>query len=895
MQKRKKILLIIAAAVFLALPVIWSLLGLFADWLFFRETGYTGVFTKMLGAKIGVGALFGTVLLVFLLANALIARRKAFPQRELFYLEGASRPFTSDTAERFLTPLVLAGIALIAIMVGQWGSHQWQSLLLFLQGAPTGVVDPVLGRDTGFYLFSLPFIETLQGFIGFTLFLGVVLTILLYFLRGGIGADQRGFSMDRSVMRHLGVLAGLIFANMAFGFYLDTFRLLHSDSGVVYGAGYADVHARLPVYRALAIASVAAAVAVTAGAWKRSWRLAVFPAAAVAVLYAGGLLLYPSLLQQFKVAPNELALETPYIAHNIRFTRMGFDLDKIEMIPFDVDYTLGARDIEKNSATIKNVRLWDHAPLLRTYSQLQQIRTYYKFFDVDNDRYTVNDDYLQVMLSPRELSYNDLPSRNWINERLIFTHGNGVTMGPVSRISREGLPEFIVKDIPPVSAAPETRITRPEIYYGELSNDYVIVKTRVPEFSYPTTGKNIYTTYEGRGGVGTGSLLRRAFFAGLFRSEKILLSSDIQKESRILFYRNISERVRVAAPFLLFEQDPYLVVRDNGRLVWIVDAFTATDRLPYSRRSGRINYIRNSVKGVVDAYDGTVDFYVSDPEDVLIRTYQEIFPELFKPLSSMPPDLRRHIRYPHRFLQVQASLFAAYHMIDPQVFYNRENLWEIPQHDGQTMEPYYTVMKLPGKKKEEYILLMPFTPAKRDNLAAWLTARCDEPNYGKILAYTFPRDRLIYGPKQIDARINQDSAISQQLTLWSQRGSQVIRGSMLIIPIESSLLYVQPLYLAAADKGGLPELRRVIVAYGNEVVMEENLELALFRIFGGKRPSQERPTRAVIEEKAVSAAELSRQALTLYEQALEQQRQGNWSGYGESLKRLEQILRRLAK
>ncbi len=548
-----------------------------------------------------------------------------------------------------------------------------------------------------------------------------------------------------------------------------------------------------------------------------------------------------------------------------------------------------------NAATTDNVRLWDHAPLLRTYSQLQQIRTYYKFFDVDNDRYTVNKKYMQVMLSPRELSYNDLPSRNWINERLIFTHGNGLTMGPVSRISREGLPEFIVKDIPPISQAPEVKISRPEIYYGELSNEYVIVKTRVPEFSYPTTDKNIYTTYDGKGGVSVGSLARRLFFAAVFKSEKILLSSDIQPQSKILYYRTIAERVRAVAPFLLFEQDPYMVVRENGRLAWIIDAFTSSDRLPYSRPSGRINYIRNSVKAVVDAYDGNVDFYVYDPADVLIRTYQRIFPTLFKPLSEMPMDLRSHVRYPHRFLQIQASLFASYHMTDPQVFYNRENLWELPLHENKPMEPSYTVMKLPGEKKEEYILLMPFTPAKRDNLAAWITARCDEPNYGKIIAYTFPRDRLIFGPKQIDARINQDSAISQQLTLWGQRGSQVIRGSMLIIPIERSLLYVQPLYLASADKGSLPELRRVIVAYENEVVMEDNLELALFRMFGGKRPTQAPATRTIVEEKGVSPAELSRQALSVYERALQLQREGNWAGYGEQIKKLEEILRRLAK
>jgi uncharacterized membrane protein (UPF0182 family) len=893
MQKRRTILIILAVALLLALPLLWSFLDFAADWLFFAETGYTPVFTRTLAAKIGLGAFFGLVLAAFILANASVARRAKFPPREFSFGEGG-RSFTTHDADRFLKPLVLAGAALLALMAGQWGAHQWQEFLLFTQGRPVGIVDPILGKDLGFYLFTLPFIESLKGFIGFTVVLTTLITGLLYFLRGGVAVSERGISIEQAVKRHLAVLGGLVLLNMAFGFYLDTFQLLFSDGGVVYGAGYADVHARLPVYRVLVVAFAGAAAALIGGAWRGSWRLALMPLAAAVGLYVVGIMAYPSALQQFKVAPNELALETPYITHNIRFTRMGFDLEKIEVIPFDVDYTLTARDIERNDATIKNVRLWDHAPLLRTYSQLQQIRTYYKFSDVDNDRYTVNNEYLQVMLSPRELSYTDLPSRTWINERLIFTHGNGLTMGPVSRISREGLPEFILKDIPPVSQAREVRITRPEIYYGELSNEYVIVKTRVPEFSYPTTNENIYTTYEGRGGVGVGSLLRRALFAAVFRTEKILLSSDIQPGSRILYYRDIAQRVRAVAPFLIFEEDPYLVVRNDGRLAWIIDAYTASDRLPYSRPSGRLNYIRNSVKVVVDAYDGTLDYYVNDPADVLIQAYQRVFPALFKPLSRMPQDLRRHIRYPHRFLQVQAQLFASYHMTDPQVFYNKENLWELPLHEARPMEPYYTVMKLPGEKKEEYILLLPFTPAKRDNLAAWLTARCDEPNYGKLIAYSFPRDRLIFGPKQIDARINQDSEISQQLTLWSQRGSQVIRGSMLIIPIERSLLYVQPLYLASAEKGSLPELRRVIVAYENEVVMEENLELALYRLFGGRRPEHARPARAVSEE-AVSPGELARQALKAYERALELQRQGNWAGYGEQLKNLEDILRRLAK
>lgn len=501
---------------------------------------------------------------------------------------------------------------------------------------------------------------------------------------------------------------------------------------------------------------------------------------------------------------------------------------------------------------------------------------------------------MQVMLSPRELSYDDLPSKSWINERLVFTHGNGLAMGPVSRISREGLPEFIIKDIPPVSNA-DIRITRPEIYYGEILNDYVIVKTKMQEFSYPTSTGNVYTKYEGTGGIPLSSLLKRTVFAAKFNTTKILLSSDITPESRILLYRNIRERVNKIAPFIIYDPDPYLVISDEGRLFWIIDCYTISRYLPYSTPfNKRINYIRNSVKAVIDAYNGKMSFYISDPEDVVIRVYAKAFPGLFNPLEEMPEDLRRHIRYPQGMLEVQARMFALYHMTDPKVFYNKEDLWEIPSYSDRPMEPYNTIMKLPGEEKEEYILLIPYTPSKRDNLAAWLAARCDIPNYGELIVYVFPRDRLVFGPRQINARIDQDAYISQQLTLWGQIGSQVIRGSLLIIPIERSLLYVQPLYLAASDRVGLPELRRVIVAYEKDVVMEENLETALHRLF---KEAERIPVvrQRIVEEAPVTPKDLAKEAIKVFEKAIQSQRQGDWAGYGEQIKRLEQILRKMAQ
>jgi len=894
MTKGKARNLILFGFIFLILPLLFSVLNLYSDWLFFTETGYTSVFITTLSTKIGTGLSFGIAFLFFVLVNITIANRTNFPQTDISVIEGVINPFKASGIEKVIKPLTIIAGVVMAFFAAQWGALRWEDFLLFRNSLAMGTNDPLLAKDIGFYLFRLPFIETLNGFAGFTLLLTIIAVAANYFLRGGIFIVGRLISVDSKVKKHIGILAGFVILNIGFGFYLDTFRLLFSEHGAVFGAGYRDINAKLFFYRILIFITPLAGIVFMAGILRGSRRLIFLPPALVLAVYIIGIVAYPYALQKFKVAPNELALETPFIEQNIKFTRLGYNLDKIEVRPFDVDYNLSGKDIEKNDATIKNIRLWDHSPLLRTYSQLQQIRTYYKFADVDNDRYSINGEYIQVMLAPRELSYNDLPSKNWINERLIFTHGNGITLGPVSRISKEGLPEFMIKDIPPVSQI-DLKVTRPEIYYGELSNNYVIVKTKVPEFSYPTSEGNVYTTYEGSGGVRLDSLFKRALFSVKFKTEKILLSSDISGESKILYYRNILDRVKTVAPFLLFDQDPYLIVTKDGRLVWIADAYTVSNRMPYSKPiERRINYIRNSVKVVIDAYNGSMGFYVIDPSDILIKVYSKIFPDIFKSLNEMPDELRQHIRYPHRLLQIQASMFAAYHMTDPKVFYNKENLWEVPAFGEILMEPYYTIMKLPGEKKEEYILLLPYTPAKRDNLAAWLAARCDEPNYGKLLIYTFPRDRLIFGPKQVDARINQDSYISQQLTLWDQRGSEVIRGSLLVIPIERSLLYVQPLYLAASDKVGLPELRRVIVAYENDVVMEENLDLALQRLFGAKAIVG-KADRTAAEDIKATTSELAKEAMRVFERAIELQRQGNWAGYGDEIKKLEQLLKRIAK
>jgi len=549
----------------------------------------------------------------------------------------------------------------------------------------------------------------------------------------------------------------------------------------------------------------------------------------IGVIYFVGSL-YPKILQTFVVNPNELIKETPFIEHTISGSLLAYGLNNTESKKLTGAESLNAKSIRANSLTIENIRLWDQEPLLDTLGQLQEIRTYYQFNSVDHDRYTIDGKYRQTLLSPRELKSENLPNRTWINEHLTFTHGYGVSLSPVNKITPQGLPVLLIKDIPPRSSV-DLKVGQPEIYFGELSNDHVFVNTGTKEFDYPEGEKNVYKNYEGSGGFPVDSLINKALLAARFKTLKILFSQDINNESRVLMYRNITERVLKVAPFLRLDSDPYLVVTE-GKMKWIYDAYTVSDRFPYSQTIPRFgNYVRNSVKVVIDAYDGSMDFFISDPNDTIIQTWKNVFPELFKGLNEMSEDLRKHIRYPSDLFTIQAFIYATYHMKAPQVFYNKEDLWEIPEIDNKMMEPYYTIMKLPGNKAEEYILMLPFTPSGKSNLSAWMVAQSDGENYGKLIAYTFPKQKLIYGPNQIVARINQDAEVSRQISLWDQRGSKVIQGTMLVIPIEESLIYVRPLYLRA-DAGKIPELKRVIVGYEDTIAMERTLEEALAKIFG---------------------------------------------------------------
>ncbi|MGH9201373.1 MAG: UPF0182 family protein, partial [Vicinamibacterales bacterium] len=607
----------------------------------------------------------------------------------------------------------------------------------------------------------------------------------LYILSGQLGMTPFGPRVGPHAQRHLSWLVAALFVVMAFTSWLSRVQELVTASGIIQGASYADVFARMPADLILAGAALVGAGLAVASAIGGSWRLLIGAAALYGVALIGGEA-YASVLQRFAVSPNEQVRETPYIEHNIAATRAAFALDHVEEREVSGDAELTRADVEANRATLDNVRLWDHQPLLETFGQIQEIRTYYDFVSVDNDRYTIDGQNRQVMLSVRELNPNALPNRTWVNERLVFTHGHGLTLGPVNQVTSEGLPVLFVRDLPPVSTI-DLEVTQPSVYFGELVNDYVVVRTRAQEFHYPKGDDNVFSTYDGTGGVPLDSFWTKLLFAARFRSYQILLSDDITPESRVMLDRQIRRRVSKIAPFLLYDEDPYPVISD-GRLFWIQDAYTTSARYPYaSAATPGINYIRNSVKVVIDAYHGTVRFYLAHPSDPIVQTLRRVFPDLLKPLSEMPDTLRRHVRYPEGIFQIQSAVYATYHMTNPAVFYNKEDQWEVPAIDARgesrRMEPYYAMMKVPGEHDAEFIQMLPFTPRRRDNLASWMIARSDGDNYGKLVVFAFPKQTLVFGPQQVIARINQDQVISPQITLWNQQGSEVIQGTLMVIPI----------------------------------------------------------------------------------------------------------------
>ncbi|HVI16072.1 MAG TPA: UPF0182 family protein [Pseudolabrys sp.] len=899
--------LIIIGIIFLICLILLELVVSFlVDWLWFSEIGYLDVFWTTIVAEVEIFIAVFIATSIILWANGLLALRFAQSRRDHgpadFEWKSASTTTLPDALEftRHRLPwrvVVPVGACFLAMLVA-WGEvDNWRVFLQFLYQVPFGANDPVYDKDISFYLFTLPALVAIKNWLVFTLFLSVLFVAAIYWVHGDIEYTAQRRSMSPRPIAHGSVLLGFFFAVKAWSYGLERYQLLYGDNGVVVGASYTDIHVGLPVLWLLIGLSIIAAIAAWANVKVRTFRI---PVAAVVLVFGGSFVffgVFPAFFNRVFVKPNELQLEKPYIQRNIELTQLAYNLHQITAKPFPAEKDLTFKTLETNKATIDNIRLWDWHPLTDAYVQLQEIRTYYKFHDVDVDRYWLDGAYQSVMLSARELKSSLLPpnAQTWVNSHVLFTHGNGIVMSPVTRSTADGLPVFYLRDIPPISTGgPEIR--EPRIYYGEETDTYVLVKGSTPEFDYPKGKENIYATYDGTGGIPIGGVLRKNLFAWYFGDINLLLSSYITGESRIMIRRDIRERVRTIAPFLRLDRDPYLVI-STGKLYWMQDAYTTSNYFPYAQPVQRLdlNYIRNSVKVVIDAYNGSVDFYLIDAADPIARTYQRIFPDLFKPFATMPPDLQTHIRYPEDLFRIQAQVYQAYHMEAAEVFYNREDLWQFPREPGgggiTSMNPYYIIMRLPAEPHAEFFLMLPMVPSRRDNMIAWLAARCDPPDYGKLIVYEFPKDKLVYGPFQIEALINQNTEISQQLTLWNQMGSRVIRGNLLVIPIEDSILYVSPLYLRA-EQGQLPELKRVIAAYGDRVVMKETLAQALSALF----ETDVAPRGASLGTPlAATPAAQAHDALDHYNQAIERLKSGDWAGFGTELDAMRGLLENLSR
>ena len=851
---------------------------LLQKWLWMRQLDYSEIFWTLLSVKWGMTCVAFIASFLFLWINIRQAARNSFALAEAEYdapkkagsngkshvIEIQGIAVSRDAVMRLMAFAVVGVAALFAL-----GFYtQWDTYLRFRYGGSFGVADPIFGVDVGFYVFRLPFYLLLQGSLVFLTVLAIVGVVAPY-AYFKLMRIKRGRQIDSwgNAARHLSLLLFILVASLGWGYYLDRFDLLYSTMGAVYGVGYtADHVTTIALWMMIGVSAAACALLVLNFLRPRTKAVAI-GVGVYGTLYTLGIVLVPALVQAFVVEPNELALETPYLKSYIEFTRKAYNLEVIEETSYPALEDLTPEVIARNQGTIQNVRLWDSRPLLQTYQQTQAIRLYYEFYHVDTDRYHLADGYHQVMLATRELSA-ELPAkaRTWVNENLQFTHGEGVVMNFVSKITPGGFPEFLIKNVPPESSQ-GLNITQPAIYYGEATPGSRIVATGVKEFDYPKGNQNVYASYEGDGGIPIDSFGKRLLFAWTQADINILLTSYLKPESRIQIWRDVQERVSQIAPFLRLDADPYAVVSE-GKQYWIQDAYTISDHFPYSNphRIGYgdgLNYIRNSVKAVVDMYDGTVSFYVMDPQDPVLAVYRRAFPDVFKDLKELSPDLMLHLRYPQDLFGIQAAQYESFHMTDPQVFYNREDLWVAPQekYDGKLapMEPYYILMKLPGSDQLEYLIMSPFTPQGRDNMIAWLAARCDFPEYGKMLFYELPKEKLIYGPNQISAMIDQNTTISQQLTLWDQRGSGVIRGKLVVIPIENSFLYVVPLYLRA-EGTNFPQLKRVIAATGNKVVMEPTLDEALSALFSSsevQQPGTQAPMQSTeLDQARVQLAEI---------------------------------------
>jgi uncharacterized membrane protein (UPF0182 family) len=862
-RRPRRGLLILGSLVAVFLLFGSQLLGIYVNAIWFSSLGYSDVYWY----RFRVG---GLLLLGFLVVTLVLLRLPFMFLNKLFPELKEKPSFTVTSAEDLkeinLLPVLykpaqwlLPGI--VALLSGVNMSQRWSDFALYLNSQPGPDADPIFGNNASFYMFELPVREHVAGWFQTLSFVSLVVVAVsagyIWYLdriRGVLNADTR-----RRVVTAISVAAAVFGLALALGLYLDRFDLLDARHELFTGVSYSDAHYRLPAMNLVVILLIVAALflLLNAARFKRL-KFIFWPAAVVGVVWLLGVAVIPQILNSLSVKPNELAKEAPFIDHNIKMTRQGFGLDKFEERPYPFNPTIEPAQVQASPETLENVRLWDRKVLNASLSQIQEIRTYYEFREPDVDRYVINGRLRQVMLAARELNVDQLPeqSRTWINQHLVYTHGYGVTMNTVNEFTPEGLPNLVLKNMPVESSVPEIKVTRPEIYFGESTRSHVYVGTRaqaqtLPEFNYPAPDDtDSYTAYEGAAGIPIGGFFRKlALSIYLGDGTDLLLSDSIDGDSRVLLRRQVADRAKQIAPFLVFEDDPYIVISKDGRLFWMIDGFTVSDKYPYStvyRMGDRtVNYIRNSVKVVIDAYEGDIKFYVFEPNDPIIKAYQQIFPGLFLPQDQMPADLFDHVRYPSQLLNAQATVYTLYHMTNTQTFYNHEDLWAIASGEASVqdgggeaaaMQPYHVLLQLPGEGhgKLEFTSILPFTPAGpgRSNMIGWMAARSDRPNYGSMLVFSFPKNLTVNGPAQIRARVNQDPQISQQMTLWSQRGSELVRGNLLVIPIANSLLYVEPFYLqASGSQSKLPELRMVATAVQDRLTWGKTFDEALKNLF----------------------------------------------------------------
>lgn len=921
-------LLVLAVVAVIMLVTVFS--SFIIDYLWFHNLDYTGVFWTMrlswawyfaLFAVLGFGMLFGNYWF------ALRLSRKDGKPLDVntsipFDLGEYGEPLKqlTDGGQKSLPWIIGAVSAGLAILAGLAMAPQWEQFLRYFNQVPFGKSDPIFGHDIAFYIFSLPVHRLFRGWFMTLVVFGFIGSALIYWIGGMFTIQERSIGFSKTVKLHLYGLVAVGLLLKAWDYRLQMYNLLYSRSGLVFGAGYTDFYVHRVALWVMLLYMLALAALTIASIFSSKDRLVWIVVAVVITLPLIAVVqgMIPGLVQQMIVKPNEMKKERPFIEYNIAMTNEAYGLSDVVVKPFPADNSITLDDLKANQETIDNIRLWDARPLLSTYQQIQAIRTYYTFYNVDVDRYEIDGTVRQVMLAPRELEREKLAAQaqTWVNTRLTFTHGYGLVMNPVNSVTTEGLPELFIKDIPPIKTV-DLAVDNPAVYYGEqvpgqlngtasqpgarvLSDemsDYVIVRTNNKEFDYPMGDENKEVVYAGSGGVWMGSFFRRALFAWGFKDFNIFLTNATTNESRIMFRRNIRQRIEHIAPFLTLDNDPYIVLHD-GRLFWIQDAYTTSRNYPYSQpfRNTALNYIRNSVKIVVDAFQGSVDFYIVDESDPLAVTYSNIFPEMFKTYAEMPDGLKAHTRYPRDLFDIQMHQYNTYHMKDPKVFYNKEDQWTIPQENygGETitMEPYYIQMKLPDEDQQEFILMNPLTPNNKDNMIAWMAARCDGEHYGELLVFKFPKDKLVYGPSQIEARIDQDTLISQQFSLWDQRGSNIIRGNLLVIPVDDSILYVEPVYLKAETRE-LPELKRVIVSQSGNVAMGLNLQEALEAAFGGKLTTVEQEMVEQVPMADLGEAELGdviQQLTNHFNAARQYLADGNWSEYGAEMDRAQDVI-----